>query len=582
MRVPEENKPQPARQRSPFLLGFLSSVIMIIVALLLLEIGLRIIGYGDPNERRDPFFGFDGTPPVYNVSGESGQEQHYVPRPNMSDISRTFPVDKPSGSYRVFAFGGSTTHGTPYGNEGGFPHFLEQELRAFYPDRSVEVINVGVRGFGSSRVLQIVEEMVEYEPDLFVVYMGQNESRDAKFHYWELHRSPLTSSLLGVLLQSRALYLLHEGYIELENRVFDRRVTSYGASLIESILVEQDAQKGFESFDYYAVPVVKAIHPVAEKADKDEKPELKENLKTFVKQIFRRGYMHMSGEEVEENFRKNVTRIIGVAKEHDIDIVFLELTSNPKSRSLISLDTLGLPQEFLETFPMEEWSTLYSSGIEGLKNADYEQAAAALEAARALLADHEDRTLQVYLGEAYEGEGRYALAYAAYEQRLSPEKARLNVIIRTAGEANGVPVLDVTALFHEHAENGIVGYENYFVDSIHMLFDGYRLIGHALAGELIRNGTLPATSIDLHDVARQMEAIQAEQTVLVASTLGWAAFNQGRIEQALQLGEQALVLDPEDIGAHVLLGYVYTRLGNHEAARATRDQLERLYANVPD
>ena len=578
MRAPEENKPQPARQRSPFLLGLLSSIIMIIVMLLLFEIGLRIIGYGNPNERRDPFFGFDGTPPVYNISGEPGQEQRYAPRPNMSSISRTFPVDKPSGGYRAFAFGGSTTYGQPYGNEGGFPHFLEQELHALYPERSIEVINVGVKGFGSSRVLQIVEEMVEYEPDLFVVYMGQNEYRDAGFHYWELHRSPLTSSLLGVLLQSRTLYLLHEGYIELESRIFGRRVTSYGASQIESIIAEQDPQKSFESFDYYAVPVVKVKHPVVEKSDENEKPGLKENLKTLVKQIFRRGYMHINGEEIEENFRKNVTRIIEVAKEHDIDIVFLELSSNPKFRVLISPDTLELPQEFLETFPTEKWSTLYSSGIESLKNADYQQAAAALEAARVLLADHEDRTLQVYLGEAYEGEGRYALARATYEQRLSPEKAHLNTIIRTAGETNDVPVLDVTALFHEHAENGIVGYENYFVDSVHMSIDGYRQIGHALAEELIRSGTLPETSIDLHDVARQMEAIQPEQTALVASSLGWAAFHQGKTGQALQLGEQALVLDPEDIGAHVLLGYVYTKLGYHVAAQATYEQLERLYA----
>lgn len=574
MRAPEEIKPQPDKQHSQFLLGLISSVIMILVTLLLFEIGLRVIGYGDPNERRDPFFGFDGTPPTYSINSKPGQEQLYTPRPNRSDISRTFLVDKPSAGYRVFAFGGSTTYGQPYGNEGGFPHFLEQELRAFYPELAVEVINVGVKGIGSSRVLQIVEEMVKYEPDFFVVYMGQNEYRDARFHYWELHRSPLMSSLLGVLLQSRSLYLLHEVYIELESMIFGRRVTSYGASLIESIFVDQDAQKSFESFDYYTVPAVKAKHHVA---DENEKSGLKENLKSLIKQIFRRGYMRISGVEAEENFRKNVNRIIEVAKEHDIDIMFLELSSNPKSRNLISPDTLELPQEFLKTFPTEKWSTLYSSGIEGLKNADYPQAIAAFEATRELLADHEDKTLQVYLGEAYEGEGRYALARAMYEQRLSPEKARLNTIIRTAGKTNDVPVLDVTELFHEHAETGIIGYENYFIDSVHMSIDGYRQIGHALARELRRNGMLPATNIDLHDDARQMETVQPAQTALVASSLGWAAFNQGKTRQALQLGEQALVLDPEDIGAHVLLGYVYTKLGNHEAAQATYKRLESLY-----
>lgn len=578
MRATDELTQRARVHRPPWLLGLIASVIMLVLTLLLLETGLRFIGYGDPDERRDPFHGFAGAPPVYIISDEPDMGQLYVPRPSMDDITRAFPVKKPPGGYRVFAFGGSTTYGQPYGNEGGFPYFIEQELRASYPDRPIEVINCGVKGFGSSRVLQIVEEMVEYEPDLFVIYTGQNEYRDAKFHYWELHRSPLTSVLLSTLLKSRALYFLHERYLDLESLVFERRITSFGASLIETILAEQDLQKSFASYDYYTVPRIAIWHSEASAGNESAN---REKLKTVVKKILRHGYMTMSQEEVEANYQKNIARMIEVAKQHDIDVVLLEIASNPKERSLLSPDTIFLPEELAATFPKEESLVLYASGIDHLKRDEYQEAVTDLAEAQTLLGRYGRRTLQLFLGEAYEGLGFYNRAVTEYGRRSSPEKERLNAIIRTAGEMNDVPVLDAPALFSEHAGNGIVGYENYFVDSVHMSIDGYRLIAQALVKLLMENGTFPPSGINPDDVARLMETMEPDVTETVAAALGWVAFNQGQPERAMELGEQALDMNPDDIGAHVLLGYVYMKLGRPEDARHIREQLSELYASKP-
>ena len=66
MRATDELTPR-ARVRPPWLLGLIASVMLLVLTLLLLEIGLRFIGYGDPDERYDPLNGFQGTQPVYSI-----------------------------------------------------------------------------------------------------------------------------------------------------------------------------------------------------------------------------------------------------------------------------------------------------------------------------------------------------------------------------------------------------------------------------------------------------------------------------------------------------------------------------------
>ena len=38
-----------------------------------------------------------------------------------------------------------------------------------------EVINAGLLSYGSYRVAMVMEELITYEPDLFIVYTGHNE-----------------------------------------------------------------------------------------------------------------------------------------------------------------------------------------------------------------------------------------------------------------------------------------------------------------------------------------------------------------------------------------------------------------------
>ena len=550
---------QKKSPRSTWVFGSILSAMVVALTLLTLKAGLRIVGYGKPDQRRDPFFGFDGAPPIYSVSEDPGQQRRYVPRQNMRDITKTFLVKKPPGMFRVFVFGGSTTYGQPYGNDGGFPYFLEQELRAFYPDRQIEVINCGVKGFGSSRVLRILEEMVNYEPDLFIVYMGQNEYRDAKFHHQEIHRSPFIAALMSAMFESRAVYFLYEHYLVLEGMAFGPRVTSKGASRIKSILSAQDPRRGFVSRDYYATP---KFVPKDSRAKQD-----KVSTKA------------MSEKDVEANFQSNVEQQIKLANQHGIKIVLLEIASNFKVSNLIKPDTIKLPSEFFAGFQKEKWFGLYQSGTNFLKQGEYKKAVASLEDAERMLEEHQSYTLKLLLGEAYEGLGLYGRARKMYQRRASAKKQRINQIITATGRRHSVPVLDVQALFGDNARNGIVGYENYFVDSVHMSLEGYRLIARALASELMSNGTFTKSSVDPSEVERLMQAIQPRGTAEVTTSLGWAAFHQGQLKSALALGEKAQLEDPHNIKAQVLQGYVNIRLERIEDAQHNWEKLRVLFGD---
>ena len=70
-------------------------------------------------------------------------------------------------------------------------------MRALFPERTIEVINLGLTATNSFTVLDLAKELPEYEPDLLLVYDGHNE-----FY------GPLGVGSRGMLGESRFLGLL--------------------------------------------------------------------------------------------------------------------------------------------------------------------------------------------------------------------------------------------------------------------------------------------------------------------------------------------------------------------------------------
>src|SRR5204862_6531777 len=90
--------------------------------------------------------------------------------------SRPFfvPDAKASNTIRIFVLGESAALGTP-NPAFGFARILGVMLRAEYPDRHFEILNAAMRGINSHVILPIAKDCARREPDLFIVYMGNNE-----------------------------------------------------------------------------------------------------------------------------------------------------------------------------------------------------------------------------------------------------------------------------------------------------------------------------------------------------------------------------------------------------------------------
>jgi tetratricopeptide (TPR) repeat protein len=86
-----------------------------------------------------------------------------------------FRARKAPGTIRIFALGASSTLGYPYMMNGSFPAMIRDRLRERYPDRTIEMVNLGVTAVTSHTVLDFGLRSLEEDPDLLIVYTGHNE-----------------------------------------------------------------------------------------------------------------------------------------------------------------------------------------------------------------------------------------------------------------------------------------------------------------------------------------------------------------------------------------------------------------------
>lgn len=87
----------------------------------------------------------------------------------------TFEIKKQKNTKRIFCLGESTMAGFPFEFHATAPGFLRDRIQTLLPQYNVEVINVGLSAVSSFVVLDFLNELLDYEPDLFIVYVGHNE-----------------------------------------------------------------------------------------------------------------------------------------------------------------------------------------------------------------------------------------------------------------------------------------------------------------------------------------------------------------------------------------------------------------------
>ena len=88
-----------------------------------------------------------------------------------------FSKDKPDNTYRIFAVGGSTTHGaTLVNNDETWPAYLQHKFNQIESEISVDVINAGIMATTTEIQSKLIKDIsVNYEPNLIIMYGGWND-----------------------------------------------------------------------------------------------------------------------------------------------------------------------------------------------------------------------------------------------------------------------------------------------------------------------------------------------------------------------------------------------------------------------
>jgi tetratricopeptide (TPR) repeat protein len=145
----------------------LAPALLIILLPVLAELGLRLFGFGYPTA-------FVVRRGEYWFPNEKFAHQFFGPHGTSRPVYFRLPVQKPPDTFRIVLLGESAAMGTP-DPAFSFGRILEVMLEQRFRGQKIELVNAAMRGIDSHVVRHIARDCARLKPDLFIVYMGNNE-----------------------------------------------------------------------------------------------------------------------------------------------------------------------------------------------------------------------------------------------------------------------------------------------------------------------------------------------------------------------------------------------------------------------
>jgi lysophospholipase L1-like esterase len=188
------------------------------------EIGFRALEYVWPPRHVDFGLGFNEDSRIFVESSLYPGYMETDPAKRVSFVRQRFLHDKPAGVFRILALGGSSVNYLE-------PEFkqLERELSAEFDQfDEIEIINCGGLAYGSHRLVLVLREMLEYQPDLILLYTGHNEFEEIEqlslsgLDHLSFERTISHSAIIRFIRDRKADYDLNRLEKEHNQRVLSR------------------------------------------------------------------------------------------------------------------------------------------------------------------------------------------------------------------------------------------------------------------------------------------------------------------------------------------------------------------------
>ncbi len=188
----------------------------LIILLASFELIARIVEIWFPPMVMDIGLGFTEDSRLFIPDPQDSRYLITHPNKTIAFQNQRFLRNKPDGTLRIFFLGGSSVNYVHY-EQPGLAERLEEKLSPNY--KEVEIINCGGLSYGTHRLVLIAREIMNYEPDLVMIYSGHNEFEEIE----QLHLARVqTTKLQRILYSSAAMRFVRD------------RIAGYRISKLES------------------------------------------------------------------------------------------------------------------------------------------------------------------------------------------------------------------------------------------------------------------------------------------------------------------------------------------------------------
>ncbi|HIF98506.1 MAG TPA: tetratricopeptide repeat protein [Myxococcales bacterium] len=508
---------------------FIFSIAIWLAFFVLLEGGLAILGVEPRMNTEDPYVGFASHIPLFVPDLDADGEAIWRTADNKRRFfnSQSFLNEKSVGTQRVFCLGGSTTYGRPYSDATSFCGWLREFLPVAAPNSSWEVVNAGGISYASYRVAALTQELVDHEPDFFVIYTGHNEFLEDRT-YGELRdRNPILKRVDSLLRSTRIDAALRD--VLETRRNSDQPVILRGE--VSAVLDGSIGPSAYERND-----------------------------------VLR--------DQVLAHYRYNLDRIIRLARSSGAEPILVVPASNLRACSPFrSTHFEGLTQ-----LEIQRWEEAMDAGRIAVSEGDLSRAAQAFAEATVLdprRADSHYKFGQVML-QLGQSEQAEASLRRALDEDVCPLRALSPVasIVREVAREKDVLIVDFETLVETRviAEkgHGAPG-DDWFLDHVHPTIEGHRFLALEIIRALGGAGWIPAegtiTAKEEESVTRAvLESVDQRTHGMalrnLAKVLSWA----GKTEDAGRLAQKASDYLDDDANLDFILGTHAAEAGNLEEA----------------
>ena len=368
-----------------------------------------------------------------------GKRGSIVPEPSED----TFEIHKRENTKRIFCLGESTMAGFPYEFHATAPSFLADRLKVLLPKYDVEVINVGLSAVGTYVIQDFMDELLSYQPDLFIIYAGHNEFYGiyGAGSSMTVPGGPWLTRLTISLQRFKTFLLARDSYLWVQEAL-TRSNAREGQSMMGQMARDQ------------SIPLYSETY-----------------------------------ERAREVYRNNLIHLIETARSAHIPVLFSTLVCNwREQRPFVSVFDRRIPSD-----RQAVWKQLVAQGDSAFT---HDRLDAAVESySRATQIDSMNALAFFKLGESLYSLSRFDEAKQAFLRAKDLDALRFRATEEFEHDlidicnSHDVPLARVDSAFMERSPHGILD-KRLFLEHLHPNVDGYFLMAKTLCRAIEQNNLL--------------------------------------------------------------------------------------------